>query len=99
MPRYTPDITLAELRAARDHDPEAQKLAAIMRRAADNAAADLWPDPRERRTAGIGALVASATLGDYSEGYGAGSTVLAAIGLFGLGLVESADEEIGAKRA
>lgn len=86
MSRYDPEETLNELRAARDHGDKANReMFRIMNAAAGRAATELWPDPHAREAAGIGAVVAAATLSFVAD-----TAMLTAVGFFGLALVENA---------
>lgn len=86
---------LQQARAARESS--FRELAAIMARGAERAAADQWPDPEAREQAGLGCVVAAATMAEYAE-RGDGATMLNCVGLFGLALVESARAEVGNRR-
>lgn len=91
--RYDPERSLAELREARDHgDRSFGEMFWIMQGAARRAALELWPDPHARESAGLGAVVAAATLAPFSEP-GRDAPILNAVGMFGLALVEHAREE------
>lgn len=91
--RHNPEKSLAELRLARDHgSAENREIARIMTDAADRAADELWPNPRDRELAGIGAVVTGATLAVLAE-TGLDAGLLNAVGFFGLGLVENARAE------
>jgi hypothetical protein len=90
---YDPENSLAEFRHARDfgHSSFAD-MARIMERAARRAADELWPDPKTREVAGMGAVVAAATLAKFAEP-GRDAPILNAVGMFGLALVENARAE------
>lgn len=88
--RYDPERSLAELRRAREYgDASYGEMSKIMARAAQRAAEELWPDPRERELAGLGAVAAAATLAPFAEP-GRDAPILNAVGFFGLALVENA---------
>lgn len=91
-----PETTIAELRAALLDRPEAsfRQMNDIMVRAAAAAEGDLWADPRAREQAGLGAIVAAASLAGTAEPGGEG-TMLNCVAMFGLALVDSARDELG----
>lgn len=92
--RYDPERSLAELRAARDcgYGPH-REMARIMAKAAHQAQVELWPHPRDREVAGLGAVVAAASLAAVAQP-GVDAPLLSAVGFFGLALVESARAEV-----
>lgn len=96
MPGYDPELSITEMRAALlDRDSGFRELGDIMTRAAATAEGELWRDPRLREAAGLGAIVASATLAGAASP-GGEATMLNGIGLFGLALVDSARDELRA---
>lgn len=95
---YDVEVGIRQLQHARDtREASFREMAAIMSRAADNAAVDQWPDPKAREQAGIGCVVAAATMADFAK-RGHDATMLNCVGLFGLALVESARAEAGEGR-
>lgn len=92
---YNPERSIAELREALlTREPAFSEMQAVMVRAAAKAEGDLWPDPRMREQAGLGAIVASASLSDCAVP-GGETAMLNAVALFGLALVDSARAELG----
>lgn len=90
---YDVEGGIRELQHARDtREASFREMAAIMARAAGNAAADRWPDPKAREQAGIGCVVAAATMAEYAH-HAPAATMLNCVGLLGLALVESARAE------
>jgi hypothetical protein len=95
---YDVEAGLRELQHARaTREASFRQMAAIMARAADTAAADQWPDPVAREQAGIGCVVAAATLAEHAS-RGGEATMLNCVALFGLALVESARAHTGGVR-
>lgn len=93
MGSYNPEDSLAQLRSARDGgDGSFRQMFRIMDRAARRAAGELWPDPEAAELAGLGAVVAAATLAEFAKP-GRDAPLLNAVGMFGLALVENARSE------
>lgn len=88
--RYDPERSLTELRAARDYgDRSYREMYDICERAARRAAKELWADPAVAEIAGMGAVVAAASLARFAEP-GRDAPILNAVGMLGLALVDNA---------
>jgi hypothetical protein len=95
---YDPERTIAELRAALlDREPSFREYNDVMVRAAGHAEGDHFADPRAREQAGLGAIIAAASLATVAQPGGEGM-ILNGVALFGLALVDSARAELGTAR-
>jgi hypothetical protein len=86
---YDPENAVRELQHARDtREQSFRDMAAMMQRAAATAAEQQFTDPALREAAGHGAIAAAGTLAEFA--HGGQITMVNAVGLFGLALVEHA---------
>jgi hypothetical protein len=90
MADYNVELAINQLREARDtREDSFRDMAATMASAAAVATAQLWPtDPAAAEQAGIGAVIAAATVAGIAQP--GETTIVNCIGLFGLALVEEA---------
>lgn len=88
---YNPDESIVELRRAIEYrEPTFRAMAESMAVTARAMAAELWPDrPDLAEAAGLGAIMAASSVAGFAHA-GGESTMLNAVGLIGLGLVEQA---------
>lgn len=90
MAAYDIEHAIDQLREARDtREQSFRDMAAMMATAAAAATAQLWPtDPPAAEQAGIGAVIAAATVAGIAQPHEV--TIVNCMGLFGIALVEQA---------
>ena len=90
---YDPEQSLAEIRGARRARADIASIAPAIDRAVAQAR-NLWADPRDRESAGFGALSAAASIAVVATD-GAQAMILNFVALFGQALVDDARAEMG----